>query len=224
MKLVLISDTHNFHRELFIPDGDVIIHAGDWTTRGDFDECRDFIGWFCSLPHRVKIFIGGNHEVGWERNLWYRDLKPDDAIYLENTSVTIEGFKIYGSPYTPAFGAWAFMYHTDEQAEGLWSMIPDDTDILVTHGPVYKCLDWSPYVIIGRDNQNVGCPVLRKHVDRVKPKLHVAGHIHEGYGELKADKTRFINASICNGDYEAVNRPMVVDTDTWEVVNKLYGK
>ncbi|MCA9795630.1 MAG: metallophosphoesterase, partial [Candidatus Eremiobacteraeota bacterium] len=119
---------------------------------------------------------------------------------IQDRSVVVEGLKIYGSPWQPAFNNWAFNVHFREQLAANWRRIPDDTDILITHTPPVGILD------DGR-----GCQDLAERLERVQPKLHLFGHIHVGHGQLERGKTRFVNACICDYDYRPLQPPIVID-------------
>lgn len=219
MRIVVISDTHCQHDKIELPDADMIIHCGDYSGTGTIPECGKFFTWFSELPYKYKLFINGNHEIHFERNpSLYKSMIPDNVIYLEDSSVEIEGFNFYGSPRTPEFFDWAYMYKKGVAAYRVWKNIPENTDVLITHGPAYRLLDFSSFKISGRTDQNVGCEKLREAIDLIKPKLHVCGHIHGAYGRLRHNNTLHLNASICNEAYKPFNKPFVVDTDTWETV------
>lgn len=206
MKLVLISDTHGRHRQFSTPPGDVLIHAGDIMTNGyRKEEIVDFNDWLGEQPQAKKVVIAGNHDRLFESTTSAQGVLTN-AIYLENSGVTIAGLKFWGSPASPEFCNWAFNYKRGEDIDRIWRMIPDDTDVLITHGPPSGIQDW---VKPGRPN--LGCGNLRAATLRVKPKLHVFGHIHGGYGEYNDGTTRFVNASLVNEAYMPVNKPIVVE-------------
>lgn len=185
--IVCISDTPCTLPD--VPDGDILLHAGDLTNRGTFDELQGQLGWINSFPHRYKIVIGGNHDSlldpayvarfperlhegpGTSRS----DLEWGDIIYLCNTSVKLtldseRTISVFGSPWTPQFGTFAFQYPPIRE---VWAnAIPDDTDIVLTHGPPFGHLDL----------EGKGCRQLLDEVRRVRPKLVVFGHIHAGRG------------------------------------------
>ena len=146
MKFVLISDTHKRHRKLNIPDGDFLIHAGDITSGGEPETLVDFNNWLGELPHKHKIVIAGNHEIGWAKVPF--DLKQkmlSNAIYLEDSEITIDGLKFYGSPWQKWFFDWEWNFPQSDKngefAKKIWSKIPIDVDILIIHGPAYMMLD-----------------------------------------------------------------------------------
>src|SRR5437868_14905360 len=130
-KIVCISDTHNCHDQIEIPESDILVHAGDATTSGTVEQVKAFNAWFSSLPHRHKIFIAGNHDWLFERNNELaRQLLDAEITYLQDSSVEIEGLKIYGSPWQPRFFDWAFNVDRGDAIAKKWRMIPLDTDIL----------------------------------------------------------------------------------------------
>ena len=197
MKIYHVSDTHGFHNLLQIPtDVDIIIFSGDesnyYNVYKNEPECKDFINWFGNLPIKYKILIAGNHSAYISKHTReFKELCNNYNItYLENESVVIEGLKIWGSPYSPTFGNWYFMKSRDKMQK-LWENIPEDIDILVTHTPPRGCLDLSH----NRNNQleSCGCSNLLKHVFRVKPKLHLFGHIHTTNKVLNAGTMKLAN-------------------------------
>lgn len=202
---------------LKLPKGDVILHAGDITYKGKKDEVADFLSWFSSLDYKYKIFVGGNHDFFLEKGspAEVAAMIPDNVIYLCNNGVTIEGVRIWGSPITPWFFNWAFNEKRGAPIARFWNMIPPETDIVITHGPVYGILDT---VINGR---NVGCLDLYNKLLEIRPKAHICGHIHEGYGWVKRFGIRFINASLQNEMYELINLPVVFDLSPGGSVEKL---
>lgn len=209
MRIVCLSDTHNCHREIKVPDGDILIHAGDATNIGRADEIVLFNKWFANLPHKYKIFVAGNHDWLFETNNNYaRRLLSDKIIYLQDSSVEIEKLKFYGSPWQPRFFDWAFNLMRGAEIAEKWKLITDDVDILITHGPPQGMLDEVPrqYFV-----ENTGCEELRKRVEIVRPKLHIFGHIHCGYGQTEQFGVRFVNASNCNEDYKPSQPPIVID-------------
>ena len=208
-KLVCLSDTHNCHEQIIVPDGDILIHAGDATIRGTIDEIVLFNDWFKSLPHRHKIFVAGNHDWLFETsNRLARNLLDSSIHYLQDSAVEIEGIKFYGSPWQPRFFDWAFNLNRGAELAEKWKLISDDTDVLITHGPPFGILDEVPrqYSI-----ENTGCEELRKRVEIVRPKVHVFGHIHCGYGTAENFGVRFVNAANCDESYEPTNRAIVID-------------
>jgi len=204
LKFVVISDTHCRHYSLKLPKGDVLIHAGDITYRGRQDEVEDFLKWFKVQPFQHKIFIAGNHDFFFQQAKKHviESLIPKEVIYLNDSGTVIDGFKVWGSPITPFFFNWAFNRLRGATINKHWNLIPNDTDILITHGPVFGILD---SVL---SEKNVGCKDLLKKVQAIKPKVHICGHIHESYGKVKVADTIFINACVLNESYEMANPPI----------------
>lgn len=206
MKIVCISDTHTKHHEVILPKGDLLIHAGDVSWVGSELQLIDFFKWFDKQDFKHKIFIAGNHDLMFERNpKQAQSLIPKSIIYLEESSVTIEGIKIYGTQITPYFFNWAFNRYPGQDIEQHTQKIPNDTDILITHGPPYGILDANV------KGEHCGCPSLLSKIQEVKPKLLICGHIHKGYGRLQKEESLYINASLLNHRYEYKNSPVVVE-------------
>lgn len=220
MKIVFISDTHDLHDRMIapIPDGDILIHAGDATMLGRMNEIAAFGVWFRSLPHKYKIFVAGNHDWMFQKNRFMAKQllnngliggeRRDEIIYLEDNMVTVEGLKIYGSPWQPTFFDWAFNLDRGEAIKRMWDLIPEGLDILITHGPPMGIND---QISAHLGSEHLGDEELMAAVERVKPKMHVFGHIHGGYGQTKYVNTHFINAAICNEAYKPVNAPIVIE-------------
>lgn len=210
MRIVCLSDTHNCHEKIKVPDGDILIHAGDATTFGSKQETEDFLVWFSELPHKHKIFVAGNHDWFYElENLSARSLTAHFNIkYLQDSSIEIENLKIYGSPWQPRFFDWAFNLNRGAEMAEKWKLIPDDVDVLITHGPPHGILDEVPK---NHFVENTGCEELRKKVEITRPKVHIFGHIHCGYGQTEKFGVKFINAANCDEDYNPTQPPIVID-------------
>lgn len=216
LKALLISDTHGTHwHQNYLVEGefDVLIHAGDFTNHGDTSEVADFMTWVEAQDQfKDIVYIAGNHDVGYQAESLVTFSSGTNLHYLFNSSVTINGVKIYGSPFTPRFYNWAFMYDPDQAAE-IWSLIPADTDVLVTHGPPHgvsdQCSD-------GRGGiEHAGCPTLLEAVDRTPSiKLHVFGHIHEGYGITEHASGRVsVNAAVIERALRRSPIEFLIDTN-----------
>ena len=207
MRIICISDTHGYHEliQRDLPKGDVLVHAGDFTSRGSFTEALKFLTWFEGLDYPNKILIAGNHDFVCQ-GMDIRTLIGDDNLhYLQNSEVTIDGVKFYGAPQTPRFGNWAFNVDRGEEIKKYWDSIPDDTNILITHGPPHKILDKTVQGI------NAGCEELAQRVDEIPPTLHIFGHIHEGAGTTEANDTIFVNASVLSHNYKYTNKPIIIE-------------
>ncbi|KAF2101403.1 Metallo-dependent phosphatase [Rhizodiscina lignyota] len=198
-RIVCISDTHNQTPKL--PKGDVLIHAGDLTNQGSFSELEKAVRWLEGTDFEKKIVIAGNHDTTLDANFYrengayFHKNHPQDTeaclklvkdspsiTYLNHESATVRlthpsgphtAFKVFGSPYSPAHGLWAFGY-TADQASSIWSDIPFDTDVVVTHTPPRGHCDTASPGSLG------GCEALRRALWRVRPKLAVCGHKHPG--------------------------------------------
>ncbi|KAI4469219.1 metallophosphoesterase [Holotrichia oblita] len=251
VRFVCMSDTHSLIHDISfdIPDGDVFIHAGNFTKAGDIEEIVNFNAWLGTLPHKHKIVISGNHELSFDpkfsniiasrlethQNTTNRrgSIKDNElplnspiisdctigkttklnakqyltnCIYLEDSSIELYGIKIYGSPWQPEFGNWGFNLKRGQQLLEKWDLIPDDTDILVTNTPPLGHGD------LACTNVRTGCVELLTTVQkRVRPKYHVFGHIHEGYGVSTDGKIIYVNASTCDINYMPNNPAIVFD-------------
>lgn len=220
LTITAISDTHTRHSLLTndLPGGDIIIHAGDFMNSGYYkSEVQDFCKWFDSLDYDAKIFIAGNHDRLFEdspkeameivnSHKWIDYLQDSNIQYARGEYSPIN---IWGSPWQPEFYNWAFnLPRMGEDLREKWSLIPIETDILVTHGPPYSYLDLS-----GHGNIKCGCELLLDRVMTVKPKIHIFGHVHGSYGYKFNGTTHFINAAVLNEQYKYRNKPL---TFTWD--------
>lgn len=216
-KICLFSDTHTKHMHVEIPECDIAIFAGDMSYRGREYEVVEFFSWYASQNQaKHKIAIAGNHDLCFDptkRNPsgipgWVEDLYHEfpEVSYIENESIEVEGFKIWGSPITPDFYPqyWAFNRPRGEAISKVWKSIPTDTDILITHGPAFGHLD---YV----DGMSVGCEDLRYRIEEIKPKLFVCGHIHGGAGIKEVNGTIYANAAVLDDNYDHAFGPLVIE-------------
>lgn len=209
MKITCISDTHNKHRYIDPRDleCDVLIHAGDFTGNGSQSQTISFLQWLESLPIHHKVLVAGNHDFFTESEDFQHilDTVAPSVTYLFNSSTCINGINIWGSPYSNIFGQWAWMEDELDLA-GIWSRIPDDTNIVVTHGPAYGIND---LVINAFDRDpHVGSNSLTAKLGTLPNlKAHICGHIHESFGITIHDYLS-INASICDLPYVPINKPI----------------
>jgi hypothetical protein len=224
MRITVISDTHTKHGLIpltDLPGGDLLIHAGDIMNSGyNKNDILDFCTWFHSLEqYDKKIFIAGNHDRMFENhpegveellNIYFDiDYLQDEAYDLYDMDTDVST-KIYGSPWQPEFYSWAFnLPKNGIELAGKWEAIPDNTDILITHGPAFGTLD----TVAGRPWDNLGCELLAQRIEVIKPKIHVCGHIHSGYGYQFKDGTHFFNAAVLDEQYEYTQKPITFDWD-----------
>lgn len=215
MRIVAISDTHSYHRDVIVPDGDLFVCCGDITFRGELSIVEDFCNWMKDMPHRHKICIFGNHEVGMERGP-----KRDPAIkmihdagahYLEDSGVEIEGLKCWGSPITKFFFDWEFNRHPGKDTQKHWCLIPEDTALLFTHGQPYGINDLAPRGF--GEFEHVGDTDLLARVKQLpKLKAYIGGHLHTPGGtQVVIDNVIYANAAICTEQYKPTNKPIVID-------------
>ncbi|KAJ5774444.1 hypothetical protein N7457_009340 [Penicillium paradoxum] len=205
-RFVCVSDTHGYtpsEAGFKLPAGDVLIHAGDLTNNGSLKELRRTMDWISKADFEIKIIVGGNHDVTLDPAFYSKHgqsfhgqqledpqhclelIKESPSVVLLNHEPALvcltraDGpntvFKIFGSPYSQFHGNWAFGYEQSNAAE-LWSQIPLDTDIIVTHTPPQSHCDQKP------DGTFVGCEALRSALSLIRPHLVVCGHVHEGRG------------------------------------------
>jgi len=226
IRFVCVSDTHARHTKFPhpVPEGDVLLHAGDFTLNGGFSEVEHFNEWLGTLPHKHKVVIAGNHDVSFHPEYyekhWGAFHKKDkqnpevikksltNCTYLEDSETTIEGIRIYGSPWQPAFGGWAFNLERGKEIREKWDLIPENVDIVITHGPPSGRLGGITF-----DGTDAGCEDLKEVLVARKPLVHLCGHIHEGYGVREEGGILYINASICNLKYQPFRAPVVFDIE-----------
>jgi len=230
-RLVAISDTHNQHKKMLpIPDGDILIHAGDFTVMGRHTNTRKFLQWFASQPHPWKILVAGNHDISFHTEPKFKldaleqHYLDDNHFYLENEGIRLLDVMFWGSPWTPEFGNWAFGYNREhDKATRLWNLIPRNTDVVITHGPPKNILDKCAYNSPPYP-QNAGCAILRHRLEEIKPKYHLFGHIHEmrGCDAYTLSPTVCINITNADLAYTMKHKPVVLDLNhngTSEIVD-----
>lgn len=213
MRVVCIADTHGMHDRInTMPEGDVLVSAGDYTAHGTSAELQIYGKWLRSLPYEHIITISGNHDrcaskMGYEKTKHLFE-QYGKITYLRDDGITIKGINFYGTPWIVRIGNWYFMYpRGSKEIRDIWRKIPTNTDVLITHMPPANILDR-----LDRNGEHIGDESLQREViKRIKPKLHVFGHIHEAYGTFVHDDTTFVNASICTTYYTPTNLPTVID-------------
>ncbi len=207
MRLVFISDTHNQHQHMTIPDGDVLFHCGDFSGRGRIHEVQAFMEWLGQLPHQHKVIIAGNHDFLAEQDPeTFASLVPPGVHYLNDSGCTIEGVKIWGSPIQPWFYDWAFNRQRGADIRQHWDLIPEDTQILIVHGPPYGILDTTT------DGRPVGCRDLGRRILAL-PNIEIAafGHIHEARGMVEQNGVMYLNVSMLDVLYSKIHSAVELD-------------
>lgn len=194
----MISDTHGLHgRITALPEGDVLVHAGDFMNGGyDAQELLTFNRWLGEQDFEHRVVCSGNHDRLFEMAPQQARALLTNAIYLENSGVRLGALTFWGSPYTPEFLHWAFMYPRGTSAKQYWSQIPAGLDVLITHGPPLGLLDQT-----APGEAHLGCEELLDAVEAKKPRVHVFGHIHGGAGAADNGTTQFVNAAYLNEAY-----------------------
>ena len=220
--LTFISDTHNKHKHVHnnslgdLSGGDILIHAGDISSMGHEHEITEFAKWYDGLEYNHKIFIAGNHDWGFQNKsekvkgllTGYKSID-----YIQDELITIQDenkpeIKIWGSPWQPEFYNWAFnLPKNGDELKAKWDMIPEDIDILITHGPAWGILD----DVEGRRGEHLGCELLAERIKTIKPKIHICGHIHTGYGHYFDGHTHYFNAALLNERYLYYHTPWKIE-------------
>jgi len=196
MRLVVVSDTHGFHTGMQVPDGDVLVCCGDWSRGfGSWLDTVRFARWMAKWPHEHKLVTPGNHDYAVHENMYRAErlFEQHGCVLVAKRRVEIDGVVFDGGPWGSESGAnpaWGFECPKRER-ERHWGLI-GNVDVLITHFPPHGVLDET------RKGARQGCPVLRRHVlKRIRPRLHLFGHTHEGHGVHEENGTTFVNASCC---------------------------
>lgn len=210
MRILHLSDTHGHHRELTaLPQADVVVHSGDITFHGSYEEVIDFVRWYSELPFGRKLFIAGNHDFvlggkqgdGMDMRNEINALLPEDTHYLCYSGVEISGYQFYGIPM--------FRSSVDDKSyERFYSSIPQNTDVLVTHQPPLGILDGGEYK---GQPYNYGNAILLEKVKSVSPKLHLFGHDHNVFGNMVVDGIRFSNGALAGHACELIREPEIIE-------------
>lgn len=213
MRIVFVSDTHNRLDRIKVPDGDMLIHSGDFTMRTEaktpaahLEQVSRFNNDLGALPHPFKVVVAGNHDAPFESDNAEARALLTNAVYLQDQLAVLGGLRIYGSPWQPEYRKWAFNLPRDsEELRAVWSRVPDNIDILVTHGPPKGFLDRAPLW------PTLGDQFLRDRVLEVRPKIHCFGHVHFSAGVLEHEGITFVNAASLNEKYQPTGDVIVLD-------------
>jgi len=202
LKVVIVSDTHDQHEALGVLRGDVLIHCGDsgigyQRNAGEVERLDD---WFGRQDFRHILVIGGNHDHQLQARARMQRPVLRNAAYLQDDGMTIDGILFYGAPWTPELVGWAY-YLPQDQMRRKWDLIPDNTDVLITHTPPSGILDRNSH------GKACGCPDLQRRVAELRPRVHCFGHVHASAGILRTPLTTYVNAAMVNSRYEIVHRP-----------------
>jgi Icc-related predicted phosphoesterase len=203
MRLVCLADLHD-EQQVDIPDGHVLIVAGDICRKGNNDEIKRFDHWLARLPHQHKLVIAGNHDRPFAKAENPNELIKN-GVYLQDSGIEINGFKFWGSPWQPRYFDGAFDLKRGPELSEVWRKIPVDTDVLITHTPPFGILDRT------RLGKNVGCKDLAEAVQRIKPKAHIFGHIHESAGIWRGANGIFVNSSIKKKPNNSMQKVKIID-------------
>ena len=206
MRIVVVSDTHGSHEELGILSGDLLIHCGDFCDgfNPNIADIENVDRWFSKQNFDSILCVGGNHDFVAQ------DLeasnKPvfQNATYLTDRAITFGGLNIYGAPWVPQLDRWAYFLFDDELKQK-WKLIPENTDILITHTPPLGILD-KP-----RSGMSIGCSFLRAEIENLQLLVHCFGHVHASYGQLNSGNTKFINATVVDSHFVVANKPVTID-------------
>jgi len=214
LQIVALSDSHNATKRVEIPDGDILIHAGDFSFQGKSLEIQDFIEWLKDQPHKHKLWIAGNHEWGIEDYPSNANVIDNEtnSTYIHDKVIEIEGLKFLGCNFTPEFNNWAFNL-TERQSKIYWENAPE-ADVVVCHGTPHTILDSvTPEYKYKRP---LGCKHFLSYIERVKPKVAIFGHIHGGFGHETIkwnddSETECFNVSVMNEQYQLTNPVTIIE-------------
>lgn len=204
LKIVALSDTHDRHWNVKVPRCDIFIFAGD-ANIVSYKNLEDFNNWIGTIDANHKILIGGNH-CSYLEKIGKDDCQLffNNAIYLENESVEIQGIKIWGSPYSVEYNGWSFM-GSEIYLRDIWNLIPKNTDIIITHCPCYGILDVETH-----GGTNRGSITLKEKIKDIQPKIHICGHLHSAHGKYTDYKTDYYNVAILNDNYQLEFEPTII--------------
>lgn len=216
-----MSDTHTYLGKILdrLPEADLLIHCGDALSRGSLEEFNRFCKTLNNIYKRYDaiFYTAGNHDIHVEtfpilcKEIFQNNV-PNGNLLLDEM-VNYNGLNIYMSPWTPRFFDWAWMYDRKD-GKRTWNKIPDETDILITHGMPYGILDKSGFIMGDEVDQHVGCKDLLERIQQINPMIYAGGHLHHGFGNETINHTLYLNASICDEQYIPNRNPWLVEVDT----------
>lgn len=221
MKVVALSDVHSKLGKVKLPDADLLVISGDLTIGGSIKEYSQLNHACGDIKHKFKygiLLCEGNHDFLGEKQPSLADSLIHHAKLVRHNAITINGIKFFITPYNKWYFNWAFNIWPGEQSQKIWAQIPNDTEVLVSHGPPYETLDCPP------NKEHVGDVDLWNRIQLLhKLKLHIFGHIHHSAGFEQRDKVWYVNASTCNESCQPINPPIIIEIDdsTHEVL-KVY--
>ena len=203
MRIVCLADTHGQHENLLVPEGDVLIHAGDCTDGGTRQESIQFLNWFSAQPHELKIIVPGNHDFYFEKTE-IEEILPSNINLLIDSGLEHQGLNFWGSPYSPVTPNWAFSRERGKDIAEHWNLIPENVDFLITHTPPYKILDE-----IG-SGEKLGCEELARAIEEKNPGHHLFGHIHFAAGTTVKNGIPYFNTTILDERMRIMHSPAVI--------------
>lgn len=206
MKITIVSDTHGQPEALGELKGDLLIHCGDfcYDQSRAHEDLESLNRWFSRQEFRLIVCTGGNHDFLVEERTTRTKQPFRHAVCLQDSGASLDGVKIYGAPWVPELSHWAH-YRSDGALAEAWALIPEDTDILVTHTPPFGTLDTN-----SRGRQ-CGCRELQWRLDELRPRVHCFGHIHASADSMERSGTTYVNASLVDRSYKLARPPVTLD-------------
>lgn len=205
-RIVALGDSHGQHKRIKMPPGDILVHCGDFSNHGDQQNLLNFNQWLGELDYPIKLVTPGNHDGFTQRDLLLSKALFTNATLLIDESIEVKGYKFYFSPWTPEFLNWSWMKPRDQMNQ-VWDKVPEDIDVLVTHGPPKDILD----VVPRPSGFHAGCEKLYEQVtSRIRPAIHIFGHLHGGHGYHRHGETDYYNVSCLDDNYNMYPNPVTV--------------
>lgn len=217
IRVACVSDTHNLHEELTLPQADILVVAGDFCGQGTVNEVSNFNQWLDFARHDYEeiLVVPGNHDWAIQRE---RACLPHFVRVLVDQEFVYKNVKFYGTPWCTEFGHWAYQL-PPKQLQEKYDLIPHDTDVLISHMPAYGTLD-----LVERPGgfNHVGSKEL---ADKIKSlpnlKAHIFGHLHLCGGQVGMSQNHpralAVNAAVVDEHYQLVNPPMVISIEKIDI-------